>query len=136
MPAVQSKSGLTLSLFVARIGANDVNATLAAHDLAVFTDPLNASAYLHRYTLSAGWLKPISIAFSRQTSKGQNSAIHVVFPRIRGAPTGLTRILENEPAGAVPGSTEGRLISKLSAIFRLNDIQVWRESGLSTAGPV
>ncbi len=61
----------TLALLVARIGADDVDAALSAHDFAVLTDAFNASAYLHRYSLSVCWLKPTSIAVLPSLNKGQ-----------------------------------------------------------------
>jgi hypothetical protein len=38
---------LALPLFVAGVGADDVNAALAAHDLTVLANPLNARTNLH-----------------------------------------------------------------------------------------
>jgi len=38
---------LTLALLVARVGANHVNDALTSHDLAMFTNSLDAGANLH-----------------------------------------------------------------------------------------
>jgi hypothetical protein len=38
---------LALTLLVTRIGADDENAPLALHQLAVFADPLDARTHLH-----------------------------------------------------------------------------------------
>jgi len=39
---------LTLTLFMARVGANDVNAALAAYDFTVLTNSLHTGADFHR----------------------------------------------------------------------------------------
>jgi hypothetical protein len=40
-------SDLALPLFMASVGADDVNAALAAHDFTVLANPLNARSNLH-----------------------------------------------------------------------------------------
>ena len=47
-------SGLTLALFVARIGAGHIDATFAADDLAVLADPPDAGSDFHGSFQSIG----------------------------------------------------------------------------------
>src|SRR5438874_13122844 len=52
-PAKVAGQRLPLPLFVAGVGANDVDPALAAHDLAVFTDLPHARTHFHDSTQSS-----------------------------------------------------------------------------------
>ncbi len=48
--SICSKSCSTLTLFVARVGADDDDPTVTAGNLAIFADLLDAGLNLHRYS--------------------------------------------------------------------------------------
>ena len=59
-----------MPLLVAGVGADDVHAALAAHDLTVLANPLNARSYLHGAPPSPAYRKRLSIALSAEGRQG------------------------------------------------------------------
>ena len=59
-----------MPLLVAGVGADDVDAALAAHDLTVLANPLNARSNLHGAPPSSAYRKRLSIALFRESPQG------------------------------------------------------------------